>query len=162
VEEQALSFISKYFNGARMPVSSLKHPLTRDALEFRRPVRINTGKAESQWLGSLVLILAAHGGKWQAVPWRLIRNTYMRYDILTKAKLRSEKMLPEIPKEENVVIYELGAGTPIDELYNGLRHMIERGLLEVITQDKEDFLFPTNALLKCTPEPFNMMSAGSS
>lgn len=154
-----MSLISSFFEGARISVSSLKRPLERDADEFRREVRINTGKAESQWLGSVLLRLAADGGKWQAVPWRLIRNTYMHYDLLKRLRLRKEKRLPKIPEDESAVIYEAGGDIPIDELYNGIRHMIERGLVEVITQDREDFLLPTNTLLNCVPKPFDMMSA---
>jgi hypothetical protein len=151
--------LKSFVDGTRISFSSTKRSLAREAGDFAQQVRLNTGKAESQWLGALLLMLAAYGGTWQAVPWRLIRNTYMHYDWLKRLQLRQEKCLPPIPAYEPVVVYESGGGTPIDELYNGIRHLLECGLVEIITQEKEDFLFPTNALLNCAPKVFDMMTA---
>lgn len=123
--------------------------LARSAGDFARPVALNTNKAESQWLGSLLLYLSASGGEWKAVPWRMLRNAYMGYDAATCLAQRNDVRLPRAVSITAPVVYVAGSGLPIEELLIGYSHMLAKGLVKTFSGEQEDYLIPTDNLLSC-------------
>ncbi len=147
-----VSRIQKFLNGALVPATQLGGDalLTRPATEFVDPVRVNTGKAESQWVGKLLIMLAVQNGEWHGVPWRMLRNTYMRYSTTARVLLCMTKVPPPPFEEEPAVTWTMGRGRPPETLLIGVQDMLERGLAIRTDIDGEAYFFPTDKLLACT------------
>lgn len=123
--------------------------LARPATDFSRPVVLHTNKAESQWLGSLLLYLSAQGGEWRAVPWRMLRNMYMGFDAFERTKRRGDLRLPKAVSTSMPVVYVSNESLPIEELLIGLSHMMQKGLVKTFSDEREDYLIPTDNLISC-------------
>lgn len=142
-------------DGVRIPITTFKSSdaLAKSASDFAEPVQLNTGKAESEWLGSLLIYLSAQGGTWQGVPWRMVRNAYMSYGEARRFELRDDRRLPITLAREPAVTYTLGGETPVEELLIGYSDMMRRQLAGIFSGHLDDFLYPTNRLLKCASRP---------
>ncbi len=148
-----MSFFKKFVDGVRVRHSPANGdlPFAFSAEEFAEPMQIHTGKAESQWVGSLLIWFAAQGGEWHWVPWRMLRNQYMHYGAIRRLLLASDRQLPCFYEEEPVVEWTLGRrGQPPETLTIGVQDLCEHGLVSLWkTKDGEAMLFPTEKLLGC-------------
>lgn len=134
--------------GARIPVPDA--PLSRPATDFLRLTLLHTGKAQSEWLGSYLLLLSAKGGSWHKVPWRMLRNRYLGYGIAGKLRCAT-RTHPVILEEEPVVTYVMGSEkVPVEELLIGVMDMVQHGLVELSKERGETYFFPTEALIRST------------
>jgi hypothetical protein len=118
---------------------------------------MSTGKAESEWLGSLLILMAAQGGTWHKVPWRMLRNRYMRYDGL-KRLLGCMDKTPMILKEQPIVTYIFGGSKPIEELLIGVMDMVHRGLVDRTDEDGETYFAVNDRLLACVQRAEGMIN----
>lgn len=123
--------------------------MAEPAANFAEPVSFHTGKAESEWVGPLLVALAAGGGLWHFVPWRMLRNEYMGYTPWQRLRYRWQKAPPPFYAEEPAVAWTMGAGRPPETLLVGLKDLIDHGLAVTTIEMGEVFFAPTDKLLAC-------------
>jgi hypothetical protein len=151
------SFVNWLSDGVPVPLGSMVEspPSESDRRLFvAYPPGMHTGKAESQWVATQALYLAAHGDCWHAIPWRLLHNRYTRPSSLQKLLRRAEMIAPDFSAiEEKPVVFNLGkppaAGQMIHELLIGMKHLVANGLVEIRRVGAEDFVCVTAMLVAC-------------
>ncbi len=149
-----MSRFTEFVDGSRIPPAMLSGDAlpARPTSEFEKPVRIHTGKAESQWIGELLLRLSARGGQWHGVPYRMLRNEYMSYGPFRRLLLHGSKKPPPLFNEEDeepAVTWIIGSGRPPLSLLIGLSHLAAMSLVARIDIDGDAYFFPTERLLSC-------------
>jgi hypothetical protein len=135
---------NEILEGAAVPIESPSLPKTVPT--FSHPPRVSTGKAEGDKLGALLLYLATRNRRWHAVPWRMLRNTYMEFGMITRVLSIRHRKMPELPEQEPVVMYG-GGRIPMEELLIGAKELIERKLATHEQWDDQSFLVPTKDLV---------------
>jgi hypothetical protein len=152
-----MSLLATLIQGDRIALDLIKPSakLAHDADMFaHHPIGLDAGSTEASWIGSWLVHLAAQGSSWHGVPWRLLRNDYMRYNPLKRVLVKDEKRVPDFRgKSAPEIQAHFGKG-PLVTLLIGVKKLVEAGLIEVITLEDEDYLLPTDALLERSPSVF--------
>src|SRR5687767_1652919 len=98
-----MSRFNKFLNGERVPMTQFDwgtYPppvsLNPDEALQMGIYTVSTGKAESEWLGGLLIRLSAESGRWHGVPWRMLRNEFLRFGTLKRLVFAGVRNLPMV------------------------------------------------------------------
>ncbi len=134
--------------------------LRRPATDFRDPTtfEVSTGKKEGQWLGKLLISLSAKGGAWYLVPWRMLRNEYMKYSKRDRVLRCMWLKPPALPTKEHLSVIDVTLGNEssllLELLLIGLKDLLDNGMVDQITMvNGETYYRPTEKLLSCVYDP---------
>ncbi len=121
-----------------------------------------TGKCESEHIIPLIAELAMGENGWLAVPWCTLRARYEGKNVFNFAL--DDCRVPDLTREyascitthmeirvSNGAVTARQTNHPPEFLFNGVKHAVEYGYVEVVHGDSDDYLVLTDKGIDCFP-----------
>lgn len=139
---------------------SMSYALHEDPTKFEYPMILRTGCMASEMLGEQLIQLSAQGGAWHYVPWRMLRNCFLRYGLFKRVLMSTRARHPKLEPYDATRVPRSGRidGRDRATMLLGLAHLFSKDLaIRLEVPGEGDYLAPTRHLLACAVTPGELL-----